>query len=174
MSELSPELQELEAIEGAIIPDTTYTLSLPLIEGEGQKDPVANITKIKGNDTPHVHFFEVTPINFSLMPGDGSPIPGGKIEIDDSQEGDPRLRILDMGMLGEARLLKPLVSIGLLQAGVDRAVVEPEHEANVSLDRLQQAGGKRFLERVMTDLSGDPLVAFEPLPDMELGEPIAA
>jgi hypothetical protein len=174
MSELSPELQELEAIEGAIIPYTTYTLSLPLVEGEDWKDPVANITKIHGNAVPNVHFFEVTPINFNQSASDNPDTVGGKIEIDDSQEGDPHLIILDMGMLGEARVLRHIVSIGLLQAGVDRAVVEPEHEANISLDRLERAGGKRFLERVMTDMSGEPLVAFEPLPDMKLAEPIAA
>lgn len=172
MSELSPELQELEAIEGAIIPDTTYTLSLPIVEGQEQKDPVANITKIKGNDIPNVHFFQVTPINFSLMPGESSPAPGGMIEIDDSQEGDPRLIILDEGMLSKPRVLKHLVSIGLLQAGVDHAVVEPEYEANISLDRLERAGGK-VLE-MSDELSGEPLVAFEPLANMQLGELVAA
>lgn len=172
MSKLSPELQELEDLEGAIIPDTNFMLSLPIVEGEDWQDPAANITEIVGNAVPNVHFFEVTPIDFSQTFGDSSIKPGGKIKVDDSQEGDPHLVILDKGMLSNPRVLGPLVRLGLLQAGVDHAVVEAECEANVSLDRLERAGGK--ILKVSDALSGEPLVAFQAMPSSKIPELVAA
>jgi hypothetical protein len=166
MSELSPELQELEDIEGTVIPDTNVRLSRPTVKaGGGMNDTVAQITKIAVNQTPGDHFFKLT------LPDKPSDFRGA-IEVDDSQQGGPRLRILAQGIFKEPNIIGPLVRVGLEEAGVNSAIVEPDYDTNLSLDLLRRAGGT-ILETT-AETSGEPLVAFEAIPSSRIHEPIAA
>jgi hypothetical protein len=169
MSELNSQLQELKELEGPIIPYTNVELSLPTIKGGGgMNDTVAQITKIRGNKTPDDHFFRVTLPDKPLESR-------GKIEVDDTQGGDPRLTILDEGILENPDVLGPMVKVALRLAGVDSGIVEVAPSYTNLPPTLLERVGDAVIQA--SDRASSEFVTFEAVPSSEIHDhplPVAA
>jgi len=163
---LSPELEKLQALSGKAVPDKTVLYSRPTRQGEPARryDTVAQITKIAVAGTPKGdHYFR---LGLPDKPND----PRGAIEVDDTQEGDPSLKIVASGIFEEEPdVLGTMVSVGLTESGVGRAIVESRF-TNLSPDFLQRAGGQVIEAANAGEGSDDPAIAFYPLPPSEIND----
>jgi hypothetical protein len=165
MSNLNPELKKLDGLKGQVVPNTNVILSRSTLrDGQGPKDAVAQITKVSVPETPvGDHYFKLT------LPDKPSDFRGA-IEVDDSQPGEPSLKILAEGIFGEEPdVLGTLVSVGLTESGIGRALVESRF-SNLSPDFLRQAGGK-----MIEGSSDEPVLEFFSAPAEQIHDhPMAA
>jgi hypothetical protein len=158
MGKLNQELRKLEALQGTAIPDRTVVLSRPTRQdGAGITDPIAQITERAIDGAPlGDHIFRLTlPDN----PQDAK----GTIEVDDTEAGEPRLKIVAYDIFGEdPDILGTMVSVGLEESGVARAIVESRF-TNLSPDFLERAGGKA-IEASNGSSEGGQVFAFSSTP----------